>query len=187
MPLGPRRLSNRTAGASGLTPEEHAKCSERSEPRLFDALHIQRELFPRSCRGTLMMWAFFTGSPLACPSRCWSKGAGAFRMAQTSVPPSATGRTPNVRERPATTTASPGPCRSRLQAADLAGRDRGRQWSGVGLPRTRRRTGQCRCQYLLTSWLTTTLAKGMARSSGQSFRMGVTRLREACRAMGACG
>jgi hypothetical protein len=46
--LGPRRLSNRTAGASGLTPEEHAKCSERSEHRLFDALHIQRELFPRS-------------------------------------------------------------------------------------------------------------------------------------------
>jgi len=45
MPLGPRRLSNRTAGASGLTPEEHAKCSERSEHRLFDALHIQRELF----------------------------------------------------------------------------------------------------------------------------------------------
>src|ERR1035437_2021844 len=93
MPLGPRRLSNRTAGAFGLTPEEHAKCSERSEPRLFDALHIQRELFPRSCRGTLMMWAFFTGSSLPCPSRCWSKGAGAFRTAQTSVPPSATGRT----------------------------------------------------------------------------------------------
>lgn len=23
--------------------------------------------FPGSCRGTLMMWAFFTGSPLACP------------------------------------------------------------------------------------------------------------------------
>src|ERR1035437_1441174 len=40
---------------------------------------------------------------------------------------------------------------------------------------------------LATSWLTTTLAKGMARSSCQPFRMGVTRLREACRAMGACG
>ena len=33
--------------------------------------------FPgQSCRGTLMILAFFTGSPLACSFRCWSKGAG---------------------------------------------------------------------------------------------------------------
>ena len=80
---------------------------------LFDALPIQRELIA-GFLGSLMMLALFKGSPLALriPLLVDGRCRGASRTAQATLPPSAVGRTPKVRERPATATVSPRPCRS---------------------------------------------------------------------------
>jgi hypothetical protein len=74
------------------------------------------------------------------------RGRGASSTAQTTLPPSAVGRTPNARDRPATMV-SPRPCRPGMKTADPAGRDRGLERSGAAPQGSRRRTGVCLCRH----------------------------------------
>ena len=110
----PPLSARQNSGGVGLTPEGPAECSKHSEPVDYSTSSRRSEdLLPGRCLGSVTTLAFFEGSPwelriLWLVDGC---GRGASNTAHTALPPSVLGRTPKVRDRPATTV-RPRPCRS---------------------------------------------------------------------------